>query len=198
MKIGNIISKKNISVSDYFNLYNRVSDIDNSLPVLIVGWDLVENLYPHHDITENRVNNNIFWCVNKTVNRDSYEECVVMFEKHCFKEIIKDVKYIYVDPILSSNQRLLKIVRKIYSLKNVISYDNGDMVYMYSDNFIFGIDIKILKYIGFNTEKILSKIKLISKVFLVDNEIIIEYKKNAQSLDNGIKYIPYFFSIQNG
>ena len=158
MKIGNIISKKNISVSDYFNLYNRVSDIDNSLPVLIVGWDLVENLYPHHDITENRVNNNIFWCVNKTYNRDSYEECVVMFEKHCFKEIIKDVKYIYVDPILSSNQRLLKIVRKIYSLKNVISYDNGDMVYMYSDNFIFGIDIKILNYIGFNTEKILSKL----------------------------------------
>ena len=72
------------------------------------------------------------------------------------------------------------------------------MFYVYSDNLIFGIDLKLLKYIGLNCDKIKEKIKSISNVFLSDNEILIEYKKCVETLNNRVRYIPYLYFIRNG
>jgi hypothetical protein len=50
------------------------------------------------------------------------------------------------------------------------------MLYLYGDNIIFGIDLKLLKFMGINTDKVLNKIKLKSTVFYDEIEILIEYK----------------------
>jgi len=49
-----------------------------------------------------------------------------------------------------------------------------------------------------NGIKIKNRIKAISTVFLEDNNIFIEYKKNVGRLGNQVRYIPYFYSIIHG
>ena len=71
------------------------------------------------------------------------------------------------------------------------------MLYVYGENLIFGIDLNLLKYIGINPVKVENKIKSISKVFLDDKEIFIEYKSNMERLGNSVKYIPYLYSIKH-
>ena len=72
------------------------------------------------------------------------------------------------------------------------------MVYIYAEKIIFGLDLTLLEFIGFNKEKILSKISKISQVFLSENQIFIEYKKRVENLDNQVKFIPYLYSIDHG
>ena len=72
------------------------------------------------------------------------------------------------------------------------------MIYLYSDNLIFGIDLKLLKYIGLNVDKIKYKIKSMSNVFLSDDEILIEYKKCVETLNIKVRYIPYLYFVKNG
>ena len=71
------------------------------------------------------------------------------------------------------------------------------MIYLYSDNLIFGIDLKLARYIGMDIDKLIIKIKSISDVFLTDDEILIEYKKNLEEMDLQARYIPYLVSIIN-
>jgi hypothetical protein len=53
------------------------------------------------------------------------------------------------------------------------------------------------EFIGDDREKIISKIKELSDVFLHGNEIIIEYKDYMNMYENDYKYIPYLYSIIN-
>ena len=71
------------------------------------------------------------------------------------------------------------------------------MIYIYGENFIFGIDLKLLKFIGFNIDKIIFKINLISSVFLNKNELFIEYKNNIEELGLQVKYLPFLYYIRN-
>jgi hypothetical protein len=72
------------------------------------------------------------------------------------------------------------------------------MIYIYGETFIFGVDLKLLRYVGMNDNKVKDKIKKISNVFMDDSNVFIEYKKNVEMLDNQVRYIPYLYSIING
>ena len=71
------------------------------------------------------------------------------------------------------------------------------MVYIYGEKIIFGIDLELLEYIGFNRDKILSKIIKKTQVFLDEKHIFIEYKNRIENLDNQVKFIPYLHTIKN-
>ena len=83
-------------------------------------------------------------------------------------------------------------------MKDPISFLNEQMLYVYGDTFIFGIDLKLLAFMGVDTDKIKSRINAISSVFLSDTKILIEYKKNIEALENKVRYLPYLYSIRNG
>lgn len=97
----------------------------------------------------------------------------------------------------TKKKSFLKIVKKIYSSPNKITYQHKDMIYIYSDDFIFGIDLKLLKYLGLNTSKIKDKIINISSVFLRDTDIFIEYKNIIEDMENQVRFLPYLYSIKN-
>jgi hypothetical protein len=103
-----------------------------------------------------------------------------------------------VDPIQYKSKTLLKIIRKIYSSDNIISYEHDNMIYIYCDKIIFGVDLKLLKFMGVDFNRIKSKIKSISTVFLEKNEILIEYKNIISFFDNKMRYLPYLYFIKNG
>jgi hypothetical protein len=198
MKVANIVSTSNIKVSDEFNVVKAIGEIIHSLPTLIVGYDYVNKHYPNFDITNIKLDENLYWTFKRTERRDKFEEDLEWFKTKVFEDLTKQVNYVFVDPIQRKTHVLWKIVRKIANLKHKITYIQGEMVYIYGDNLIFGIDLKLLRFMSMNIDKIKDKIKQISDVFLDDNKILIEYKKNVGKLGDQVRYIPFLYSVSNG
>ena len=198
MKVANIVSTNKVSVSDEFNVVTSLDNIIQGLPTLIIGFDVVNKKYPDFNILSKQLGPNLFWTFKRTEKRDKYEEDLTWFMSYAYQEFVKDLSYVFVDPIQYPLRSIKKILRKMESLTNPVAYYNGRMVYVYGDNITFGIDIKLLNFIGLKTEKIISKIKSKSSVFLDGDKIIIEYKKNVEALGNQVRYIPFLYTIRNG
>ena len=197
MKIANIVSHNKVNVSEHFNVVESMDKIIHGLPTLIIGFDYVNKHYPDFDIMERKLGDNLYWTVKRTEKRDKYEEDLSWFVNKVLKDLITDVNYVFVDPIQYHGKVIRKIIRKFYSIPNKITYQDGQMLYVYGEKIIFGIDLKLLKYIGLNPIKIKQKILVQSSVFLGDSDILIEYKNSVEELDDKVRYIPYLFSITN-
>jgi hypothetical protein len=196
--IANIVSKNSLDVSQDFNVVDSIDKIILGIPTLIVGFDLTESLYPDFDVLDICVKDNIYWTFKKIEKRDKFNEDLDWFITKVYSDLIKDVNYLFVDPILLKPKTLIKIVRKIYSIENIITYKYNDMLYIYGDKIVFGVDLKLFKFIGFDVKKLKDKINHISTDFLDDDDILIEYKNIVETLGNSVRYIPYLFSIRNG
>jgi hypothetical protein len=197
MKVANIVSTNKINVSDEFNVVTSMSDIIHGLPTLIVGIETVVKHYPDFNILDICLEPNVYWTFKRTEKRDKFQEDLDWFIRKVYDDLMGDIVYIFVDPIQHKPRTLIKIVRKIVNLKDKVTYVHGDMIYIYGERMIFGIDLKLLKYMRINVDKIKNKIKSKSLVFLDDKKILIEYKKNVETLGNKVRYIPYLFTIRN-
>ena len=197
MKVANIVSSNNINVSEEFNVVKSMDEIIHGLPTLIIGFDYVNKHYPDFNILDIELEPNLYWTVKKTERRDKHAEDLTWFINKVYNDLTKDIKYIFVDPLQYNSKSLWKIIRKIYSIKNLVTFVNGDMIYIYGDKFIFGVDLKLMSYIGIKKDKIKNKIKSKSPVFLEENDILIVYKNYIEELGYQIKYLPYLYSIRN-
>jgi len=195
MKIANIVTSNKLDISEQFNIVESMDNIIHGLPTLIVGFDTVNNLYPDFDILDIKVEDNIYWTFKKNEKRDKYDEDLNWFIQKVYDDLAKNCSYVFVDVIQYNKTILTKIIRKIKSFNKIVTYHTSDMLYINGDNFIFGVDLKLIKYVGLDESKIINKIKCLSNVFLSDNEIIIEYKKYVEDLGLPNKYIPYLYSI---
>jgi hypothetical protein len=196
MKIGNIVSHTKINVSDDFNVVESLDNIIQGLPTLVVGWDYVNKNFPDADIINRKIDDNTYWTFKRNEKRDIYEEDIFYFTRNAYKSLIKDIKYVFIDPIQFGLKTLKKVINKINSI-DIIGYYHKDMVYLYGDNIIFGIDLELLEYIGIDRNKILLKISSKCLVFLEEKDIFIEYKNSIEHIDNQVKYIPYIYSIKH-
>ena len=198
MKIANIVSTSKVEVPEEFNVVNSVNEIIDGLPTLIIGYDIVNNLFPDFDIINISLGENKYWTFKRTEKRDKYESDLKWFISKVYADLTNDLSYVFVDPIQYKGKTLIKIIKKIYSLKDPIAFLNEQMLYVYGEGFIFGIDLKLLGFMGIDTNKIKSRINAISRVFLDETKILIEYKKNIEALDNKVRYLPFLYSIRNG
>ena len=193
MKVANILTTQKISVSDEFNVVTVMDDIIHGLPTLIVGYDYVNKHFPNFDITNIQLEPNLYWTFKRTERRDKFEEDLNWFKTKVYLDLIKNVNYIFIDPIQQRTPTLWKILRKINSLKYKVTFVHQSMIYIYGENLIFGIDLKLLKFMSMDINKIKNKIKRISDVFLDDNKILIEYRKNVGMLGEQVRFIPFLF-----
>lgn len=198
MIVGNIVSGIKINVSDDFNVVKSMDDIIHGLPTLIVGWDTAIKIYPDLDVITRKATDNVFWTFKRTEKREVFEEDIYNFTRFAYESLIKDIAYYFIDPMQLSLKSLKKIINKIRKVSNPIMYQHDDMIYIYAEKIIFGVDLNLLEFIGLNRNKIISKLSPNNQVFLHKNEIFIEYKKRVENLDNQVKYIPYLYSIEHG
>lgn len=197
MKIANIVTTQSTNVSKDFNVVGSMDEIIHGLPTLIVGFDYVNKHYPDFDIMEREVEPNLYWIFKKTEKRDEFETGMYWFTKKVYSDLTQEISYIYVDFIQYSQKTLFKIVRKILNIENKISFIFGDMVYIYGENIIFGVDLKLLRYMEFDIDKLKLKIQAKSSVFLGLSDILIEDKNTVEELGIQVRYIPYLYSIRN-
>jgi len=81
--------------------------------------------------------------------------------------------------------------------ENIITYHKDNMVYIYANKFILGVNTDFYDFIGDDYKNILDKIKAMSTVFLSGDDIIIEYEDFMCMYEHDYKYIPYLYSIIN-
>ena len=197
MKVANIVSSNNINVSEEFNVVKSMDEIIHGLPTLIVGFDYVNKNYPDFNILDIQIEPNLYWTFKRTERRDKHSEDLSWFINKVYNDLTKDIKYVFIDPLQYKSKSLWKIIRKLYSIKELVTFVNGDMIYIYGDKFIFGIDLTLMSYIGYEKDKIKTKIKSKSPVFLEESNILIEYKNYIEELGYQIKFLPYLYSIKN-
>ena len=198
MKIANIVSTINITVSDDFNVVMALDDIIQGLPTLIIGWDYIKKNFPDYDIIDRNLGNNIFWTFKPTEKRDLYQQDLYNFINNTYKNLLDKVKYYFIDPFILTRKQVIKIVRKILTSNDKISYLHDNMMYIYFDNMIIGINLEMLEFMGLNTDKIVSKIKSSNGIFLDKDSIFIEYKDKVEMLDGKVRFLPLLYSIKHG
>ena len=199
MEIANIISSKKLNVGPEFNVVENIDEIVfKDLPTLIIGYEDICDIYGEENINvlKRNINKNVFWTYKRTTKRVLYDTDLESFIRYSYKKYMSKLNYVDLDLIQFSNRKILRIVKKLLTLNNVISYESkNSVIYIYSDNIIFGIDLNLINYIGFNIDKVRKKIKDKSVVFLEGDGILIEYKNYLERLDNDIKLIPVLYSI---
>ncbi len=197
MTVGNIVSNTKINVSADFNVVKSLDEIIQGLPTLIVGWDKLNSYFHDYNVLTRTVNDDICWTFKKNEKRDLYEEDLYYFTKKSYENLVKDIIYLYIDPIVFTKGMIKKIYRKLASADGIITYHHDNMLYIYCEKIVFGLDLDMLKFIGIDVDKTLNKIRLNSKSFLEKNVIFIEYNFRMERLDNQVKYIPYLYKIEH-
>lgn len=194
--IGNIVTLDKIKVDDNFNVVNSFNEVIEGIPTLVVGTNIANDSYGNLNYIDRKIDNLNYWTFSKKEKRGLFEEDLFYFIENSYKNLTNRLEYIFVDVILFDDEKIKKIFDKIESYKDNISFITDKMVYIYSDKYIFGIDLRQIEYIRGDIDKFIKKVKRFSKDFLSNNEILIEYKNNLGMLEDELKYIPVLYSMR--
>jgi len=197
MLIGNVVCERYIKIDKNFNLIKSTNEIIEELPTLIVGLDNAKSFTDKISYLDRKINTNTFWTFTRLEKRDLFEEDLFYFIKFSYDELLKSAKFKFIDLILSDSDEINKVFNKININDNVITFSYENMVYTYVNNMIYGFDLRQVDYIGKSKNIFIDKIKDMSDVFLSDEKILIEYKKELSVLNNEIKYVPLIYLLRN-
>lgn len=194
--IGNIVTLDKIKVDDNFNVVNSFNEVIEGIPTLVVGTNSANDSYGNLNYIDRKIDDLNYWTFSKKEKRGLFEEDLFYFIENSYKNLTNRLEYIFVDVILFDDEKIKKIFDKIESYNDNISFITDKMVYIYSDKYIFGIDLRQIEYIRGDVDKFIKKVKRFSKDFLSNNEILIEYKNNLGMLEDELKYIPVLYSMR--
>jgi len=194
MYLGNIVTVYKIE-EDKFRISPTLESINKDLPTLIIGWDTTKELMGEKvSILHKKINDNLYWTFSPKERKVEYDKDIISFKKLCFNKIGKEIPYVYLDILHGKFHINKKIIQKIYSLDDPISYiSKNNMLYIFGENIIFGVDLNICELIGINKEKIIEKIDNIPNSILIGNEIFNKCKEYIKKLDNREKLVPYIY-----
>lgn len=197
MLIGNVVCKRHINIDKNFNLIKSTNEIIEGLPTLIVGLDNAKSFTDKISYLDRKINTNTFWTFTRLEKRDLFEEDLFYFIKFSYDELLKSANFKFIDLILSDSDEINKVFNEIKTSDNVITFSYENMVYTHINNMIYGFDLRQVDYIGKSKNIFIDKIKDMSDVFLSDEKILIEYKKELSVLNDEIKYIPLIYLLRN-
>lgn len=204
MKVGNIVTNVDYDYDDCLLVFESVESIPskNTLPTLIVGREIAKKyLNGDYSVNVKRPNHKLWWTFGIKEIRQQFENDLPDFIEHCFNNLIKDIQYIYLDPIQDDMDELKKRFKELdlISQNNELSgfIYNDNMVYLYGSNRIYGIDLSIFDFAGYRKEITKKRIIDLTKGRLYKNNILIECKEELEFLDNKIKYAPYLYILKN-
>ena len=180
MVIGNIVTNSKVSVGDEFNIITSEDDAIIGIPTLIVGWDYISIHYPQQDILSKRISEDVFFFFIRNEKRDMQELDIYDFREYCYYKLVRNVNYVFIDPI-----------------QDIISCKYKDMVYISTDNIIFGVDLTLIEFLGFNVDRLVNKVKGISQTFLLGESIYDEYSTYLSNLNYKPKYLPYLYHLNH-
>lgn len=191
--IANILTEKNFPNEGIYNVVNDKTKLINGIPTLVIGWDFTKLNYPEVNILNWKIDSMTFWTFGMREKRQRYEEDIKNFKKFIFNNIIKTVKYEYVNTLLINNSiDCLTTILKY--AENLVIYINNDMLYVTCKDCdkIYGYSLRDLEYIGGNKKDILSIMYSNKSNKIIDNKVDLSTDIKI-ALKNHLYIIPYLF-----
>lgn len=205
MKIANIIHEKelvNHNHSDYVNYYNEpisYDRLDKSLPTLYVGWSFMKACNPDNDIIQNAdilkkkiISNELYWEFSFQESKPSHVKGVNKFT-NIAPEFYFKPKYIYtnLDPVffqIKDINDLMDVCPR--NIDNVYNFKNK-MLYILTDNKIWGINLDMYEFFQFNIDDILTRItdRTTSTISDLDGSYYQKYYKIFPNFEHLKRYL---------
>ena len=197
MKVANIVFDGEINEVNK-KLVNFIDTVNgDTLPTLIIGWKTAKEY--NVKITNHHIGENLWWTFSPKERRSIYLKDVSKFVGEAIKELVKNIKYTNIDPIVQDLRTLKSMIAEIRGSNNISAYlFNDRIIYIYADTKIYGIDLKVIDMIGFKRDSLIKKIKDIAEIYSDDDEVYERYKEYLDYIYDDAKYIPYFMSLENG
>jgi len=194
MNIGNIVSKAKIEIEN-FKICDSLECVNEELPTLIIGRKLSKEILGDNiSIIHKKISNKLYWTFDKTERKSEFETDLEQFKEYCFDSFGENIPYVYLDIIHGSRKVNYRIIKKILSLKTPFTYfSENDMVYIYGENIIFGVDLNVLNYFEGKKQKITERVKSINGNTLVDYTIFNKCKDLIYKLKNKNRFVPYIY-----
>ena len=192
-----------VSETKYNGLSNGIikvvkneSECTLDVPKLIIGLSKAKEYAQskgfEFDILDHMFPNGNMWTFKKTEKREIYEENIIEFKNNVIKSISKNIKYYYINIYNLKYKDIKRLYNILFNNKfnrniNYIFIDKEMMYYCLENNNVIGISLGLMKYMGIDREKVISKIKSGK-----NNSIVFSSNKKLWQLKdwfNGMEYI---------
>ncbi|MFW6273174.1 MAG: hypothetical protein ACOC2U_05285 [bacterium] len=206
MKIGNVIYNTDLVKHDkveYINYLNKSIPFENlntDLPTLYVGWDFLKEthkdsiLLNKFDILEKVVQEGkLYWEFSFDENKPQHVNGVDDFVNGVPKKYFENnFQYINLSPLFYDIHLISDFFKFIGNKIDVFYNYKDEIYYIYNGNKIFGIDINIIKLLGFNLDALDEQLELktISRIDDKDGKTALKYQDMFSNYDNIRRYIP--------
>jgi len=184
MKIANVIHENelvNHVKSDYVNYFNELKaydELDKSLPTLYVGWSFMKASNPDNPIIQNAdilkkkiITNELYWEFSFNESKASHVKGVNTFVG-LVPQFYFSPKYNYInlDPVffqLKDINDLMDVCPKKIDVSYI--YKN-EMLYLLTDNKIWGINLKMYDFFKFSIDEIIEQLSIRTTTSHTDTE----------------------------
>ena len=195
---GYIVSetKYNGLPNDIIQVVKNESECTLDVPKLIIGLSKAKEYAQskgfEFDILEHMFPDGNMWTFKKTEKREIYEENIIEFKNYIIKSISKNINYYYINIYNLKYKDIKRLYNILFNNKfnrniNYIFIDKDMMYYCLENNNVIGISLGLMKYMGIDREKVISKIKSGK-----NNSIVFSSNKKLWQLKdwfNGMEYI---------
>lgn len=192
-KIANILTDKKISFPEYFNSVSSKENLISNIPTLVIGWDFTKVNYPDAKIVDWKIDENTFWTFGNREKRAEYDTRLENFEKIAIERLIKSVKYRPLNLMTATKEEKMELYDYIESAEKKEIYLSNDMVYIYvpSNEYVFGIFLREIDYVGKSVKSFLSKIYSCENKEIVSGKISERIPSNLLgTVKNNLYIIP--------
>lgn len=167
--IGNIIvSNLKYKIDDCFKKCLSYSDIDDTLPTLIIGLDNAKANISDFNILKREYNENnmLWWTLSKTEKRIDYDKNIVDFYEFCINNILKNVQYTNINIFNLNYTKIKKCINFVRNNSKKYFYiDNNKFIFVYDiekddkSKDIYGFSLNTIAFLGISKKKVIKLIK---------------------------------------
>ena len=196
-KLGTIVSKRKINdVVGFVEIVNDITEVNNpTKPILVIGLNEAKKLKEDFCILEKELDKDLFWTFGKTEKRNDHEKDIDKFYEYILNKEIENIKYYYINFFKLRYNKIKNILNIINNENNKYIYINKNIIYIYYSNYIMGISLTVLEYLGIDKKKIFHRLKRNPKNIIQYQTPFLTDK--MRKVVNNKKYIiPYFMSLQ--
>ena len=193
--IANILTKERFDNIEYFNIVNDTNKIIESLPTLIIGWELAKSLFSDASILDWQINDKWYWTFGRKVRRNRYETDIFRFKKMIFENIIKNISYEFMDVLTMTKDEKQSFFNYIKdeTKKNVIIKNDMVFILYENKNKVYGVSLRDIDYKGDDRKKFLKTLYKNKNINVITEKIDIPYETRNIIMNN--QYIlPYLYN----
>lgn len=192
MKFANIITIDKLKYNPIFNVSEDINIIDDNVPTLIIGYDLVKKKYgDDFSVIKRKLSDKIFWTFSKMERRYEYENDLSEFLNFVIDFYSNKIKYIFFNIVLARYSRIKSFINYIKNKDKIIFIHNNSHIFIYEKDtdYVVGFSLDDCSYFNVTKERIINFIKSFKCNHVYDENY--SYSLN-RIVGNKKHLIPYF------